>query len=145
MGNVLLAGIFKARSNFINSCPAHRLRAHLFTSFKVPRHDAYQTSQSIWLQILSRGSSRTIRKQPYLVSVPCSPDKGGTPFADLTNLILFYSSIIGFNGAGKSNFFQAVMVCLADAQYDKLSRQDRIALLHEVRVQQFGKKKKSTM
>jgi chromosome segregation ATPase len=70
----------------------------------------------------------------------CSCSQGGTSFAS-HQFNLFSSSILGFNGAGKSNLFQAIQLCLADAQYDKMSTQERIALLHEVRLQQFEKKK----
>ena len=76
-----------------------------------------------------------------------TPQMNGCPLiykiraSSISNFNLFSSSILGFNGAGKSNLFQAIQLCLADAQYDKMSTQERIALLHEVRLQQFEKKK----
>ena len=39
--------------------------------------------------------------------------------------------MLGWNGAGKSNFFQAVQFCLCDSKFDKLRKTERVKLLHE--------------
>ena len=40
--------------------------------------------------------------------------------------------VIGLNGSGKSNFFKAIQFVLCDEKFDRLSKQERISLLHEV-------------
>ena len=42
-------------------------------------------------------------------------------------------ALLGFNGAGKSNFFQAIQFVLCDSKFDKLRKEERIDLLHQVR------------
>jgi structural maintenance of chromosome 3 (chondroitin sulfate proteoglycan 6) len=47
------------------------------------------------------------------------------------NLSEGHTAVLGWNGAGKSNFFQAIQFVLCDTQFDKLRKADRVKLLHE--------------
>lgn len=60
--------------------------------------------------------------------------RGFKTYKDQTNLAEDFSPgtnvVVGFNGAGKSNFFQAILFVLSD-QYSSLRAETRRALLHE--------------